>query len=532
MGKNGYFQLLMSETVTFVRLYPPTDGAAPISIDEIRDYLAGKGYRVDILDLKNVIETMGDKQVDYRVADKRTLPVGETFSLRVSADRMQAIARFYPPSTAAPALTMENIVSELEFRGIKKGICESVISDFLSDKQYCTDYVIAQGQPPVRGTNASIEYFFNTNPNMKPKLNDDGTVDFFNLSNISKVTKGQVLATLTKEVPGEAGYNVVGEVMKAPDVRRMILKFGRNIELTEDGLSIISLVDGHASLVDDKVFVSDVYEVTDVDASTGNIDYKGNVSVMGNVKAGFSVVADGNVEVRGVVEGAIIEATGDIIIMRGMNGMGKGVLKAGGNVVSKFLENTTVTAGGYVHSEAIMHSTISCKGDVDVTGKKGFITGGVIRSQGTVSAKTIGSSMGAATEIEVGIDPVLKAKSVELQQNIAANKKKVEQLEPVIITFTKKIKAGERVTPDQLQYFKQLSVQYQTVKQQLNSDIDTFTDMQDELENCDNASAVKVSEFAYNGTKITISDAILNISTPISHSRFVKEGADVRIRAL
>ena len=39
-----------------------------------------------------------------------------------------------------------------------------------------------------------------------------------------------------------------------------------------------------------------------------------------------------------VVEGAIIEAGGDIIINRGVNGMGKGNLVAGGRVIAKFIE--------------------------------------------------------------------------------------------------------------------------------------------------------------------------------------------------
>ena len=51
-------------------------------------------------------------------------------------------------------------------------------------------------------------------------------------------------------------------------------------------------------------------------------------------------------------------AGGDIIIAKGMNGMGKGVLNAKGNVVAKFLENATVTALGYVSSESILHSTV------------------------------------------------------------------------------------------------------------------------------------------------------------------------------
>lgn len=60
-----------------------------------------------------------------------------------------------------------------------------------------------------------------------------------------------------------------------------------------------------------------------------------------------------------MIEGACIEAGGNIIIARGMNGMAKGILKAGGNIVAKFLENATVSAGGYVNTESILHSNVT-----------------------------------------------------------------------------------------------------------------------------------------------------------------------------
>lgn len=82
-------------------------------------------------------------------------------------------------------------------------------------------------------------------------------------------------------------------------------------------------MDGHVSLVEGKVFVSDVYEVENVDLSTGNIDFEGSVQVNGNVSSNFVIRAGGNVIISGVVEGAYIEAGGNIIIARGMNGMAR-----------------------------------------------------------------------------------------------------------------------------------------------------------------------------------------------------------------
>ena len=45
-------------------------------------------------------------------------------------------------------------------------------------------------------------------------------------------------------------------------------------------------------------------------------------------------------------------------------------------------------------------------------------------------------------------------------------------------------------------------------------------------------SCVKVEGYAYPGTKITVSDTSIVLSKPVQHSRFVKDGADVRVRGL
>ena len=319
--KNGYFKLVLTDSESYVTLYPPVDGGEPIQVDEMRDYLVAKGFPdVDIVSLKKVCESLAKPQ-NVKIANKKGIPCPESFIVRISQDKMKAVCRFYPPSTSGAQLTDADIKSTLKLQGVNRGIDDAAINDFLKNREYCTDYVLAKGVMPTNGQDASIEYFFNTNPNLKPKLNEDGSVDFFSLSAISIVNAGDKLATLTREIPGEPGFNVVGDTLPPKEVKKLMLKYGRNIELTDDELSIVSTVNGHASLVEGKVFVSDVYEVSDVDTSTGNIDYAGNVCVLGNIKTGFCGRAEGDVEVRGVVESAMVEATGNVTIARGMNGM-------------------------------------------------------------------------------------------------------------------------------------------------------------------------------------------------------------------
>ncbi len=529
--KNGYFKLRFTDNESFLGMFPPEDGGEPIQVDEMRDYLVSKGFpSVDIGMLKQAVDAL-TKPVEIKLASKKGIPCPESFRVIISPDKMQAVCRFFPPSTGGAQLTVSDIKSTLKLQGVNKGVDDKAIEAYLADRHYCTDYVLAKGLAPTDGQDAVIEYFFNTNPNLKPKLNEDGSVDFFSLSAISIVKAGDKLATLTREVPGEPGYNVVGDTLPPREVKKLMLKYGRNIELSADELTITSQVNGHASLVEGKVFVSDVYEVSDVDTSTGNIEYAGNVCVLGNVKTGFSVKAEGDVEVRGVVENAMVEATGNVTIARGMNGMSQGTITAGGNVIAKFLENANVNAGGYVHAEAILHSNVICKGEVTVTGKKGFITGGVIRTPASVEAKTIGSTMGVDTEIEVGTDPKLTLKCNNLNSEIANLKKRIEQSEPVLLTITNKIKAGEQLRPEQTLYFKQLSEQYKELKSELEKKTAEIDELMEAMDGTtDKQSYIKVESYAYPGTKITISETSMVLSKPVQHGKFVREGADIRVK--
>jgi uncharacterized protein len=530
-ARNGFFQLVMNSGSIYIRLFAPAGGGEAIRVNELKDYLLRKGYnKYNQVELNKALFTL-DGQKDVLLDEREGYAERESLSVELAPDKMKAVVRFYPPSSEGDVLTYEEVISDLGYNKVIVGIDENVIKGFLQDRKYCTDYLVAKGIEPIQGSDAKIEYFFNTNPNVKPKMNEDGSVDFFDLQTISKCTEGQVLAVLTKENPGQAGQNVTGERVPQADVKKKMLKYGKNIELSEDGLTLTASVNGHVSLVDDKVFVSDVYEVNDVDTSTGNIEYAGNVLVRGNVQTGFSLKAGGDIEVKGVVEGAVLQAGGNIIITRGINGMNRGTLTAEGNIISKFIENATVNAGGFVHTEAILHSHVSAKGDIDVTGRKGFITGGTVCASNMISAKIIGSSMGTDTFIEVGVDPTIKERINVLIKNISDAKKVIASMQPVLTAMGQKIAAGEKLQYEQAQYVQKLVETCKAQQAQLKSDeselesIDGFMDK-------DTVAQVNVQSEVYPGTKITISDVSLYVKESYKHCKFVKRGGDVKMIGL
>lgn len=528
---NGYFQLICKESEIKLRLVPPTDGGENIEISEVMGYLQQKSIPYDLSALNNAIQNLEEPTV-IKLADGNGHVERECCKIEISPDNMTVTARFYAPADGGELMTKEEFLNDLAHKKIVFGIDEETIEEFFNNRQYCTNIVVAKGKEPRQGSDAKIEYFFNVDLKVKPTLKDDGSVDFFNLNTINHCNKDDLLARLIPEDVGEAGSDVLGEKIKPRDVRRAYLKFGKNIRLGEEGLEIYSEVNGHVTLVDDKVFVADVFEVENVDNSTGNIEYEGSVQINGNVCENFSVKSKGNVEIRGVVEGAYVEAGGDIIIARGMNGMGKGTLKAGGNIVSKFLENVkSATADGYISTESILHSTVMARTEVTVDGRRGFITGGKVCAGNMIKVKTLGTSMGADTIVEVGTDPGIKVRYQELQKSVMEINKILRSIQPIIDAGNQKIAKGIRMEPDQLKYVLSLMKLRDAKNAQLQKESEEMNEIQVELGLMANGQVVVTGE-VFPGTKIVIGDTSMVVKSSVQYCRFIKEQGDVKMTGM
>lgn len=528
---NGYFRLVNQEGKTLLRVFPPTGGGKAVEITDLLEYLTMKDYACDLSALKRAVEGAQKEEQEICIGNETRFPERECYKLTVSPDRMQAYAKFYAASVDAEDMTEEEMLRDLRHRGIKCGILTDAVHDFFIRREYCKEILVAQGREPVQGKNAYIEYKFNTDKKAKPTLNEDGSVDFFHLNILNHCNKGDVLAILHPEEPGEAGENIFGDRIQPAEVRKETLKYGRNIDLSEDRLMLTAQVDGHVELVEGSVFVSDELVVENVDNSTGNIDYDGNVQINGNVATNFEVKAKGNIVVKGVVEGAQIEAGGDIIIARGMNGMGKGVLKAEGNIVSKFLENVTAQAQGYVASESILHSKVTAGTEVNVDGRRGFITGGKVSAANSINVKTLGSEMGADTIVEVGADPRLKERIVQLQKQIGEDTKALQSVQPILLSIKQKLAQGAKLSPEQIQYVQSLATVNQQKTEEIAAANKELEELQTQLGNTSEA-VVRVKGEVYPGTRICIGDVSMMVQKTTHYCRFVRERGDVKIAPL
>ena len=501
--KRGYFQFETSNEGLFLTVYPPIDGDKPVAISEIMQYMEKKKLGdYNPAKLNEAVSRGSRQETRVQVSFVPAHAANEFGDYRMSSDVMTLEAVFYPPFKGADELTLEEIKRDLMNLGIKSEINEDNIKKFLTERRYFEAYILAEGKKPVDGKEGYVEYKFNPDLKPTPRMNEDGTVDFHSLENVNHVKAGDVVAVLHPEERGEPGTDLLGRPVSPRKVGHVIFRHGNNLTISEDGRELISKVSGHVMLESDKIFVSNVLELVNVDASTGDINYEGDVVIKGNVLAGFSVKAAGDISVSGIVEGATIIAGGNITFNRGVQGMNKAVVKAGGNIVSKFIESAElVSAGGTIDTDSILHSRVTAKGAIIASGKNGLIVGGDVRSITLVEAKSIGNEMGTATVVGVGVDPAAKKRMDELKnelQQAGENKIKFTQ---ILDAIRKKQMADGKLTPEKIELQQKTMRNMLLLEKELTKQKAELEELRSQLGEDDNAR-VRVRGNIYVGTKL------------------------------
>ncbi len=531
VSRNGCFQLIHNGNQTSMKIYPPKGEGKPVPLDLITryfDFIKLKDYNLKLI--RNTID-MCREPVEIGVSKKEVYPHDELVFVDVDDDRMNAVCTFIPPSSKGRLMNKGEIVAAIAHTGVKFGIQEAVIDRYVKNRVYCTEIVMAKGIPVIEGKNAVIKYNFKTKLDSKPKVLEDGSVDFQNLDIINHVNEGDILAVMEPMVEGTPGKDLLGATVLPKKTRKTFMKHGKNIHLSEDGLTMYTEVSGHVGLAGDRVFVSNVYEVpADVGVASGNIEYNGSVVVKGNVINGYSVKADGDIIVDGVVEGATLIAGGQIYLKRGIQGMGKGELIAGGNIVSKFMENCTAKSGQDILADAILHSNVTALGNVTVRGKKGLITGGVIKASADIDAVNIGSSMGTKTELIIGVSDEIMSEYKELEVLMDRIKEEQEKYIQIITMCKSKMEAG-KATDELIKAAQVAKLQAQKIQVENQEKIDRFRQLKAEIHTY-RPGKIVVQNNAYPGVELKMGSEMLRLKNEVMHSKFVLERAEIKAKPL
>ena len=535
MKRNAFFQLIQKDDGMYLKAYPEVDGGEKLSVEDVLNYLDKKNLKdVDSGIVKYFVEdaNSGKKDVLVKVLEGKQIPEKE-FGL-VSIDKKGYLAkiRLYPPADKGARLSTSELKNLIEQNGVKYGIIEKNIEIALKARLYCMDILVAKAKLPVNGSDAEIVYSFNAEKTLKPTMSEDGSVDFHKLDMIESVKEGQLLATLIPIDYGEPGKDVYGNMIRPKKVRNKRLRHGKNIHLSDDKLQMYSDVSGNVTLVNDMVFVTDTYTIEgDVGPSTGDIDYDGAVEVKGNVITGYTVKATGDITVNGAVEGAMLISEGKIVLKRGMQGMGKGVMEAKGDVISNFIESATVKSGGAIYTDAIMHSNISANGDVIVNGKRGLIAGGSVKTTTKIETKVAGSTMGTQTELEVGFDTTLGEIYRNIEKHIDQMTDEKDSIVKNLKILQKRMQTKGKLEPEKMKLIKEGTERIKVIDQTIEEETEAYERIDEEMQRTSDGGKVRVENIAYPGVKIVISNISTFVHTETHRCTFIREGADIRVKS-
>ena len=315
----------------------------------------------------------------------------------------------------------EDIVSIIEDKGVVYGVDYCLIHTMIDDKIYDKNMVIASGTKVIEGADGYYSYTFNTNPDKKPKLREDGSVDYLNLNLIQCVETGDLLSRYFPRKEGIDGTTVTGKTVKAPIYKNLPPLRGRGFTMSDDGLECYAACDGKVELSVGGITVTKISTIpSDVGIGVGNIDVKGDLEIMGSVLTGLSVKATGNITINGLVEAATITAGRDVLIKGGILGGGRALINAGGNVYAQFVENSAINSGNCVQADSIVNSLVTAHNDINIFGKTSSIMGGNLKANHIIRTKNIGSNAQILTRLNVGVDAsvaaTLKQKEVQLKE--------------------------------------------------------------------------------------------------------------------
>ena len=382
--------------------------------------------------------------------------------VQVSRDRMEATLTIEQPPAPAPAAadvetagqTQRPIAAGADFdraiaaAGIRFGLDEDLLEKLKADPQP-GDYVIAHAQPPENGENGSLVYHFSQSSNLRPKELRDGRVDYRHLGIVQNVRRGDMLCTALPPTEGKPGIDVTGAPIRQQPGKPAELPAGENTTVIAGGTALVAALSGQISMAGGRVNIYATYVVNGgVDFSTGHIDFVGNVHVCGDVHEGFHVKASGSIEIDGMVDAAVLDAGGDILIHQGAVGRGLSKLTCVGNFVGNFIESCAIDAGGDVTAASMMHCNVTCGGSIHLVGTRARIIGGVYLAGADIDAMDIGSPTGATTELRLGEANSLKARAEQLEKELEVLRARKKRLDEVRIMVENKkgiLKESERL---------------------------------------------------------------------------------------
>jgi len=545
---------LIDEDAEFVEVIKDKDGDAFVQCWSDGVYLkvippVAKGNKIYSAYASQVLHNRGVEEYDHSIVDKivdeaagiyvrvgdfKHNPTHDSMaSIEVDDSEMHVYVTVMPPSEGGADLSIDAYKSLLTQNRVYHGIKEEFLVEFSDKPVYREKTEIAEGIKPVNGKDAYIHYYFETDQTkVRLKEGSNGKVNFKELNIIQNVVQNQTLAKKMPPEDGDDGKTVTGKVLPSKAGSDIPLPIGSNVHVGDDGDTILSDINGQVIVAGGKINVEPVLTIEgDVNLKTGNIIFLGTVIVTGNVEDGFSIKAAGNIEVKGTVSKAELDAEGDIIIYQGVNGKNGGKIRAGKSFLSRFIENANVEAGdSVIVQDGIINSSIDAIRSIVCMGKRASIMGGRLRAGEEINAKVLGNSTsGTETICEVGFDPHSKIEMERLQEIKVKTEDELDTIRLDLQTLINTKKQRKTLPEDKEAYMQELMERRDILNDELKNAVDGIEKVQEFMNQINVRGRVSASTKVWPGVKIWIRDVKEDVRQEYKAVTFVLEDGLIRM---
>lgn len=424
----------------------------------------------------------------------------------ISSDKLSAWLLAYPPSGDGEEITEGIVMNALGSAGVSFGVdFETVESLTTMESPYFRMHLLARGKAAVPGKDGAVIDLYPRQVHRELPVDDQNRVDFTAMGTTQNVEKGAAICHISPPTPGVPGRTVTDKELPTRDGIPAVAPMGRNTALNEEGTALVATRDGGLEFSGRAFQVNPLLEIEgNVDYSSGSVNFLGDVHIHGDVCSGFTVRAMGNIKVDGVVESCNIEAGGDLILAKGVQGNNQAVIRAHKDIFAKYLENCIVHAKENLHSECIISCEVYCDAGVYVQSGRGAIIGGRIWAGREVDANIVGSKTEVRTTVTLGGLPCESYEKGLLSKEIEELEQRLEETE------------RQPASPTKLNRMSKMRMQISVDRLKLNQHLKTLDEMQDELER--RPAGRLTFRVAHPGTLVEIAGAQLKLDNEVRHS--------------
>ncbi len=451
------------------------------------------------------------------------------FDLEITPDKLNvlvAIKDFSPPPGEI-ALQLKQLLAR---RQIKFGFQLENIKRLIKERNPNLKLPVAKGKSPFPGRESRWEFVVNFKKNYPPPIDENKPLSLREDGLVGFVREGDVIARYQPGEPSRPGTDVFGKPIPVKPFTPKKVKVGPNIQFDATVRGAKAGCDGFVRVKEDgTIYLEPVVLLEQADPRVGELTTPQTVVVLQDVRFGARIISEKDVWVQGVVEDAYVKAGGNIVVLGGVMGSGKGKLIAGNNIYiySGRYQKLYAEKDIYFEEELVGCEVSSRRKIISHFGR---MVGGKAVATRRIYIKSVGSSEGIQTILEVGVDETLDQRIQKANEILNGYLDKVVTIKQEIYDLVlKQLDAG--LTPDEEKHLKLLQHQNEIIPgklEQIRSEIARLDEEKKELVKAD----VVIPGDLYDGVWISVREEQYEVKKNMRLRRFYNVGGKIRMEVL